>query len=147
MLERNIPNSVKADADTALAKKQLIASYITLALVGVIALAIAVTALRVNQALDQAMAQYSAAAGQLGQVLDDAQTAVQDLTVVSAGLKQVDWPQLADDISQTAADARQSLRGAGEALGKLQTLDIETLNDAIADLNAVIEPMARFFGR
>lgn len=37
--------------------------------------------------------------------------------------------------------------GMEEAIGKLNAIDIETLNDAIKDLSDVVQPMADFFGR
>ena len=35
--------------------------------------------------------------------------------------------------------------GVTQALEKINTMDIEALNKAIANLSAVVEPMAKFF--
>ena len=43
--------------------------------------------------------------------------------------------------------AQTSEEGMAEALEKISALDIESLNEAIRDLQAVVEPMARLFGR
>ena len=37
--------------------------------------------------------------------------------------------------------------GMEEAISKMNSIDIETLNDAIQDLSEVVQPMADFFGR
>lgn len=37
--------------------------------------------------------------------------------------------------------------GLATAMEKINGIDIDGLNDAIADLKAVVEPMARFFGK
>lgn len=67
-----------------------------------------------------------------------------ELETVSRELSTVNWTKLSTDISDTALQAQQSLQTAGEAV---QSLDIEKLNTAIAELQTVIEPLAKLVGR
>ena len=67
-----------------------------------------------------------------------------ELETVTKELSAVDWEKLSTDIGDTAVQAQESLRVAGEAV---QELDIKTLNEAIADLKAVVEPLAKLFGK
>lgn len=65
-----------------------------------------------------------------------------NLASVSEQLEQIDWEGLAVSINLTAEKAQQSMDAA---LTAIDELDIETLNEAIANLGDVIEPLARFF--
>ena len=86
--------------------------------------------------------------GSLGGKLESALALLQAFT---EELSAADLPALIDDARTLVNDAHSSLTGAAsstaEALKKLNTLDIETLNEAIADLAAVVEPLSRLFGR
>lgn len=46
-----------------------------------------------------------------------------------------------NDLANTGSEGMQ------DALGKINSIDIEKLNDAITDLSDVVAPMADFFGR
>lgn len=75
--------------------------------------------------------------------LADAMEGMSDnLASVSEQLEQIDWEGLAVNINLTAEKAQQSMDAA---LTAIDELDIETLNEAIANLSDVIEPLARFF--
>lgn len=65
-----------------------------------------------------------------------------NLANVSEQLEQIDWEDLAVNINLTAEKAQQSMDAA---LVAIDELDIETLNEAIANLRDVIDPLARFF--
>ncbi len=67
-----------------------------------------------------------------------------ELETVSRELSTVDWQALSKDVSDTAVQAQESLKVAGEAI---TDLDIPTLNQAIKDLQTVIEPLAKVVGR
>ena len=58
---------------------------------------------------------------------------------------------MADNINGLAVTAQESLgqveEGLGDAIAALNTLDIEKLNKAIADVQTVIEPLAKLAGR
>lgn len=66
------------------------------------------------------------------------------LETVSGELSAVDWAGLSEDIGDTAIQAQKSLQVATDAV---EELDIKKLNEAIADLQAVIEPLAKLVSR
>jgi methyl-accepting chemotaxis protein len=78
----------------------------------------------------------------LGRMADTMEDMTDNLVSVSENLEQIDWEDLAVNINLTAEKAQQSL---DVALTAIDELDIETLNEAIANLRDVIEPLARFF--
>lgn len=99
----------------------------------------------------------------LGAIVDQAETVISDVQQVSSQLARADWEGLTADleeVSQQMADAnlggiaqdvdnlvQSSQSGLEEALGKLNAIDLETLNKAISDLSDVVEPLARFANR
>lgn len=50
-------------------------------------------------------------------------------------------------VEQSGDALTEALGGVNEALNTISQIDIATLNEAIADLQTVIEPLARLFGR
>ena len=51
---------------------------------------------------------------------------------------------------EAVADFVETLFEAGEVvveMERLNSVDLETLNEAIVNLNATVEPLARFFGK
>ena len=67
-----------------------------------------------------------------------------ELETITKELSTVDWNKLSTDIGETAVQAQESMKVAGEAV---EAMDIETLNEAIRDLKAIIEPLAKLFGK
>ena len=67
-----------------------------------------------------------------------------ELETITRELSTVDWEKLSTDIGETAVQAQESMKVAGEAV---EAMDIETLNEAIADLKAIVEPLAKLFGK
>ena len=67
-----------------------------------------------------------------------------ELETITKELSAVDWEKLSTDIGDTALQAQESLRVAGEAV---DALDIKPLNEAISDLKTIIEPLAKLFGK
>lgn len=78
----------------------------------------------------------------LGKMADAMDGLTDNLVGVSEQLEQIDWENLAVNINLTAEKAQQSMDAA---LTAIDELDIETLNEAIANLRDVIEPLAQFF--
>ena len=66
-----------------------------------------------------------------------------ELEVVTSELAE-GLPPMMEDLSTLV---NSSEAGITDAIEKMNAIDIETLNEAIGDLQAVIEPLARFFGR
>ncbi len=65
-----------------------------------------------------------------------------DLEVVSQQLADADLAGMVQDVDKLA---ETSQKGVEQAMEKLDKLDLDTLNKAIADLADVVEPLARFF--
>lgn len=76
---------------------------------------------------------------------------VASLEEISAQLAEIDMTEIGENINNLLVQAQTSLDNAEEALAKatetLDAIDIDALNSAIADLKAVIEPLARFANR
>ena len=91
-----------------------------------------------------------ATANEVTKALDEAKLAemVDSLNQVSVQLAQVDWEAMGNNINTLAVQAQESLVRADEAVAKaietIDEMDIETLNSAIRDLQAAVEPLAKF---
>lgn len=106
---------------------------------------------QVTAALDDLdSARMVATANQVTAALEEARIdeIAESLTQVSAQLAQVDWETMGGNINALAVQAQGSLVMAEEALAKaeetIDEMDIAALNQAIKDLQAAIEPMAKF---
>ncbi len=92
---------------------------------------------------------------QVGGVLEEANSAIAEITVLTQELNTVleeshitELLNNANVLIAESGDAlTQALEGVDGALGTISQIDIETLNEAIADLKKVIEPLAKLFGR
>lgn len=89
---------------------------------------------------------FSDSVSSVTSALDEAQLAeiASQLRTVSASLASIDWEMLATDASESMQLAQESLT---EVMGTLDEMDIEALNQAIRDLQTVIEPLARLMGK
>ena len=76
--------------------------------------------------------------------LADASVVLDNLNTVTEELAKQDIDGLFKNVDALVTDSQKSIN---EAMEKVNQMDIETLNSAIADLQAVVEPMARLFGR
>ena len=79
---------------------------------------------------------------QLNVVFAQLETVLTNLEEASRQLAVVDFQAMVQDVDTLVATGQESLE---QTMEKLNTLDIETLNQAISDLAKVIEPLARFF--
>ena len=70
------------------------------------------------------------------------QTTLNNLESVTAQLAAMDLEGMIVNVDELVTAGRETLT---ETAGKLESLDMETLNRAIRDLAAVVEPLARFF--
>ena len=50
-------------------------------------------------------------------------------------------------IEESGESLTKALDGVDEALKKVEQIDIDALNSAISDLQKVIDPLARLFGK
>ena len=71
-------------------------------------------------------------------VIPAASQTLESVTVITDELKDQQITQMADNASVILQDA-------SAAVAKLEEIDIDALNEAIANLNNTVEPMAAFF--
>ena len=69
-------------------------------------------------------------------------TTLNNLESVTAQLTSMDLEGMIVNVDELVSVGRETLT---ETAGMLDSLDMETLNRAIRDLAAVVEPLARFF--
>ena len=83
-------------------------------------------------------------------VLPGVKRLVDQLSIVADNLEQIDVTYMTESVTNLAVTGTESLetamRQVTAALENLNKLDIDTLNQSIADLGAIVEPMARLFG-
>lgn len=89
-------------------------------------------------------------AGSALYILPGVKGLVDQLSIVANNLEQIDITYMTESVTNLAVTGTESLETAmlqvTDALENLNKLDIETLNQSIADLGAIVEPMARLFG-
>lgn len=84
--------------------------------------------------------------------------ATEELNSVAATLNQVDFVGMSESISELTeqgkdtlstalGDVETSLDSMQTALDNISKLDVDGLNQSIADLSAIVDPMARLFGK
>lgn len=84
--------------------------------------------------------------------------ATEELNSVAATLNQVDFVGMSESISELTeqgkdtlntalGDVEASLDSMHTALDNISKLDVDGLNQSIADLSAIVDPMARLFGK
>ncbi len=92
---------------------------------------------------------------QISGVLDEANTAINEITTLTHELNTVfDESHLTELlqnantlIEESGNSLTEALDGVDEALKKVEQIDIDALNSAISDLQKVIEPLAKLFGK
>lgn len=132
-----------------LARITTVAVVAILVVVLVVAAVLCITLLRYESRVDQIVTDLEAVTAQLSQV--DVGDMAASLENITRQLESIPWTEVADNINGLAVAAQESLwqveTGLSGALNSLNSLDIEKLNKAIADLQAVIEPLAKLAGR
>ena len=83
-------------------------------------------------------------ADQVRELGTQAQAVLSNLEDVTSDLAAMDLESM---ITNVDALVTESQDGVKQALDKINELDITSLNQAIADLSAVVKPLAEFFGR
>lgn len=86
--------------------------------------------------------QMQSAAQQIQDLGIQAETVLTNLEAVSAELKDADLAEMVENVDSLVTSSQEGLE---QALEKINTMDIETLNTAIKNLSAVIDPLAKFF--
>lgn len=74
------------------------------------------------------------------QILGQMQTVLTNLETTTQQLSQIDLSGMVNDMDALMTTAQE---GLNQTFGKLETVDFATLNKAIKDLAAVVEPLSR----
>ena len=77
-------------------------------------------------------------------IMEQAEEVLGDLASVTEELEEADLPGLIKNLDGLIVESGDGIREAMESLG---AVDIESLNEAIGDLKAIVEPLGRLFGR
>jgi len=84
-------------------------------------------------------------------ILREAEFAFYKLNTVAADFEEVDFHIVFEEINKLVSDGQALTINASnsmeKALGKVESLDIETLNQSIEDFSAVVKTLSRFFGQ
>ena len=119
-------------------KKQLLYSRILACAGCVLAVIIAVVFLRIVPPL---LATMDTAVEAMGQATRTLELADETLAILDDALN--DFSGLFDEQGLVV----QSSEALSEAMEKIESMDIKSLNEAIRNLGEVVEPLANFFGR
>lgn len=80
---------------------------------------------------------------QLQDLSVQAETTLTNLQGITEQLAQADLQGMVHNVDQLVTSSQSAVE---QTMTKMNSLDLDTLNKAIKDLAAVIEPMAKFFG-
>lgn len=86
--------------------------------------------------------QVSAIMADIPGLVSQLESVLGNLEVVTTDLAAVDFETMVTGINSLVSTGQVSLE---ETVAKLNTIDFESLNKAIGNLSAVVEPMASFF--
>lgn len=89
----------------------------------------------------------SNAGPKINTALDDINTVTESLDAEKISVILEDTEKFAKNAAEVANKADSSLEGAGEAVKKLEEIDIDKLNEAIDNLNKTVKPLADFFSK
>lgn len=84
--------------------------------------------------------QMTGIANQVTGIADQAVVVLNNLETVTNELAQVDLNGMVSDVDTLVSSSQSAVE---EALTKINTIDLDTLNQAIKDLAAVVEPLAK----
>ena len=81
---------------------------------------------------------------QVSDLTEDAHISVNDLNQITSDLAAIDIPGLFEEVDELVVNSQKSV---DEAMANLNSVDFEGLNQAIADLEAIVSPLAKLLGR
>ena len=90
--------------------------------------------------LQDVAAQVQDVASQVYAMTGQAETIMDNMETVTQALADADLGTMVENVNALAAESQTIV---SEAMEKLDTIDIDTLNKAIADLSDVVEPLAK----
>lgn len=106
----------------------------------VCALVLTVAIAGVTMELKQTIQPLQQVAGQVEDMAGQAQTVMENLNTVTQALADADLSSIVDNMSTLTVESQAAV---ADAMEKLDTIDIDTLNKAIADLSEIVEPLAK----
>ena len=106
----------------------------------VCALVLTVAIAGVTMELKQTIQPLQQVAGQVEDMAGQAQTVMGNLNTVTQALADADLSSIVDNMSTLTVESQAAV---ADAMEKLDTIDIDTLNKAIADLAEIVEPLAK----
>lgn len=90
--------------------------------------------------LQDVASQVQDVASQVYAMTDQAETIMDNMETVTQALADADLGTMVENVNALAAESQTIV---SEAMEKLDTIDIDTLNKAITDLSDVVEPLAK----
>ena len=106
----------------------------------VCALVLTVAIAGATMELKQTIQPLQQVAGQVEDMAGQAQTVMENLNTVTQALADADLSSIVDNMSTLTVESQAAV---ADAMEKLDTIDIDTLNKAIADLAEIVEPLAK----
>ncbi|MCR5508981.1 MAG: hypothetical protein K6F34_09870 [Lachnospiraceae bacterium] len=141
----------KDDRKLVYQKVQVYAALITAIIALVVVLFVAGAVLKVlpevNRVVAQAnqiIAQTNEVINQANTVLSDVQPTIQNLNAVTDELANSDLTGMLEDVDALVVSSEKNM---AEALQTITDIDIDSLNQAISDLSAIVQPLAGMFRR
>lgn len=122
-----------------LTRALLITVAVAFLLLLITVLAIVPKAVRTLNAADQ----FLQNADSLITQLDGVDQAVDSLTAVAIELEKANLPEMIEEIGNLVGSSQETIE---ETRKKIDEMDMESLNQAISDLSAVVSPLAKLFG-
>ncbi len=105
-------------------------------------LAVLILVVRLLPQIQEFTAQMQSLAGQVQELGNQAETVLANLETVTSDLAEADLAGMVTNVDTLVTSSQSALE---QAIAKIETMDIETLNKAIKNLSSVIEPLAKFF--
>ncbi|MDO5573330.1 MAG: hypothetical protein Q4G60_05040 [bacterium] len=81
---------------------------------------------------------------QTNMLMQQASGVLENLDTVTAELAKTDISGMMEDVDSLVISSEESM---ATAVGKIEAIDIDSLNKAIKDLQSVVSPLAKLFGR
>lgn len=88
----------------------------------------------------QIVPQVSAVIPKITEIITQIQTVLTNLEKTTSQMAQMDLSIMVKDVNELVVTGQQTLE---QTMGKLNSIDLGTLNKAIKDLAAVVEPLAK----
>lgn len=80
----------------------------------------------------------------LNEVSRQTEEVIANLEVVTGQLAEADLASMIENVNTLVVSSESGMQ---EALGKIDAINLEALNQSIEDFSAVVEPLARLFGK